>query len=530
MAFLDFLLSPLTGGSKNQTTTSTQSLPAFQENALTDVYGRAFRAADQPYTPNPNPRVAGLTPTQINAFRIADANVGNYGPSVQRASTYTAAGAGADALGAASPFLGGASADLDRAASLSGAGAAFPFLGQAGGSLESAAGRSSLGSALSFLGAGTDSLNRATNASATAAGTPTIQRGTGTLGTAADTTLAGTGSYVDAYREYENPYRDQVTDRIAETTTRNLLERVLPGVNDTFTGAGQFGSTRNAEFTNRAIRDTANEVAGNVSQSLERGYGTSANIYGADQGRRLTAGSALSGIGSNLTSAGTAQGNLATADRQTDIAVGRAFNDAAGTTGSLANMDRQGDTAIAGQYGDLGRTAGSLTTADRQSGIASANARANIGQATGNLTDANARRQLDAGRLSQSEAQGLSALGRADVGTLLQVGGMQQNQNQQNLDVLNKDFYEQRDFDRNNASFLSNIVRGNNTGSTTTASAPGPSALSQLAGLGTAIYGLSRLKKGGPAKATMAKRPAPGRKMPGRPIMQGIGGMKLGVA
>ena len=41
----------------------------------------------------------------------------------------------------------------------------------------------------------------------------------------------------------------------------------MPGVNSTFTGNGQFGSTRNADFLNRAIRDnqqTLNNTNANV--------------------------------------------------------------------------------------------------------------------------------------------------------------------------------------------------------------------------------------------------------------------------
>jgi hypothetical protein len=389
-------MSFIFGGGGGSTSTQTNSTPAWAENAVSGMFNRATAASNQGYTPNPYQRVAGFTSPQTNAFQLADANVGSWGAPMQRASTYTAQGANASSLGAASPYLGQAGSSLDRAD------------GQ----------------------------------SASRAGSPYIGMGVGTLGAAAGTTMAGTGSWVDAYRDYENPYRDQVTNRIAELGTRNLMENILPQVNSTFTGAGQFGSSRNAEFTNRAIRDTQNEILGNVAQSLERGYGTSANIYNADQGRRLQAGSTLSGIGSNIVGAGTAAGNLVSADRQNDIA--------------------------------------------------SANARANLGQIAGNFTNADASRKLDAARLSQAEAQNLQQLGQGDVRTLLGTGALQQEMDQRNLDTLNKDFYEARDWEKNQIGWLGNALRGQNTGTTTTTSTPGPSTAQTLGGLGLVTASLGQ--------------------------------------
>jgi hypothetical protein len=56
--------------------------------------------------------------------------------------------------------------------------------------------------------------------------------------------------------QHLNPYTQQANDATAAQVNRNLTENILPNVNSTFTGAGQFGSSRNADFNNRAIRDT----------------------------------------------------------------------------------------------------------------------------------------------------------------------------------------------------------------------------------------------------------------------------------
>lgn len=77
-----------------------------------------------------------------------------------------------------------------------------------------------------------------------------------------------------AIGSYMSPYTDQVVNRIAQLGQRNLTENLLPQVNTTFTGAGQFGSTRNADFTNRALRDVNESVLGQQAQALESGYAT----------------------------------------------------------------------------------------------------------------------------------------------------------------------------------------------------------------------------------------------------------------
>jgi hypothetical protein len=59
---------------------------------------------------------------------------------------------------------------------------------------------------------------------------------------------------------FMSPYTGQAMDTVARLGNQNLQENTLPGVNSTFTGAGQFGSTRNAEFNNRAIRDEGRNV------------------------------------------------------------------------------------------------------------------------------------------------------------------------------------------------------------------------------------------------------------------------------
>lgn len=61
--------------------------------------------------------------------------------------------------------------------------------------------------------------------------------------------------------QHLNPYTQDANNATISAVNRNLTENILPNVNSTFTGAGQFGSSRNADFTNRAIRDTQTGLA-----------------------------------------------------------------------------------------------------------------------------------------------------------------------------------------------------------------------------------------------------------------------------
>jgi hypothetical protein len=80
-------------------------------------------------------------------------------------------------------------------------------------------------------------------------------------------------------------------------------------------------------------------------------------------------------------------------------------------------------------------------------------------------------------------------------------GAEQQALYQQQLDTAYADFLRQRDYEMEQLGYYSNLLRGLPVGlnSTQTTYAPPPSAISQLAGLGTAYAGFSGLgkKRGG---------------------------------
>lgn len=99
------------------------------------------------------------------------------------------------------------------------------------------------------------------------------------------------------FDQYFNPYMDRVTDRIAELGARNLHENLLPGVNTTFTAAGQHGGSRHGDFTLRAVRDANESILGEQGRALASGYTDAMKNYQESMGRTLAAGKELGTLG-----------------------------------------------------------------------------------------------------------------------------------------------------------------------------------------------------------------------------------------
>lgn len=80
-------------------------------------------------------------------------------------------------------------------------------------------------------------------------------------------------------KKYMSPYTEGVINELGRLSRQNLFEGTLPGLNTTFAGAGQFGSTRNADFVNRAIRDESYNLLGQQSKALNQAYDTAMSNY-----------------------------------------------------------------------------------------------------------------------------------------------------------------------------------------------------------------------------------------------------------
>ncbi len=163
---------------------------------------------------------------------------------------------------------------------------------------------------------------------------------------------AGTQNWPSQAQGYMNPYMDQVGQRIADLSTRNLQENVLPGISDNFVKSGMFGSSRQGDFTNRAVRDQQNELQGNLATAYGNEYNQAAQQQAADASRNVQAGQIA--------------GNLQSTDTQN-------LQQAANLSGNFANADRT-------TTGTLGQDLGNLGTANQRLGLTGASIYQGIGQ------------------------------------------------------------------------------------------------------------------------------------------------------
>ena len=106
---------------------------------------------------------------------------------------------------------------------------------------------------------------------------PYIQRGT-------------TAPGADEIGQFINPYQQQVVENIGRLGSRNLMENILPGIQNRFISSGQYGSTGHQNLTNRAIRDTQEAISQAQAQALHGGYNTALQAALGQQERQLQAG------------------------------------------------------------------------------------------------------------------------------------------------------------------------------------------------------------------------------------------------
>lgn len=194
------------------TSSSTSGAPAWLQSFYQALLSQGSQAANNPYTPNPNPQVAPLTADQNTAYTDVENQVGAQQPLLNQATQ--------DATNAAAPV------------------------------------------------------------------------------TAAQ------------INNYMSPYTSDVVNSIGDLAQRNLTQNLLPAVNDTFTGAGQFGSARNSQFTQQTIQQANESALNQQAQALESGYDTALGAAQTDQSRQLSAAGTLGNLASTSQQVGL-QGDAA---------------------------------------------------------------------------------------------------------------------------------------------------------------------------------------------------------------------------
>lgn len=346
---------------------------------------------------NPVPRVAGLSGTQQKGIQTLNGNVGSYAPGMNAAS---------------GTVNSGVSATNGALSTVQGAGGNF---GLAGGAANDA--MSSIHNGIGQVGAATGAIQNMGGA---------LGQAQSFLNPAAGYNARATdgSEYSDAnMARYMNPYTQGVTSEIARLGNRNLMENVLPNINSTFVGAGQFGSTRNGDFVNRAIRDSGESILGAQSKVLADAQAQALQHAQAAAGRDLTAGAQTGALGSVAT--GIAQG----------------FGNQAGT------QINQGGATINGGQSQL--QAGGLYNHIGDSQVGQGQAMSGIGGNLGAL-----------GQLMAQQAQSAHQMGLQDSQAQLAAGQVEQNTNQNGLDAAHQDFLDRRDYPLQALGGLSQILGG----------------------------------------------------------------------
>ena len=349
-------------------------LPDWYTNYAMDVLANQQATAARPFqayadaSGKPIPRFADFTPDQQKGFQATREGAFTFRPELGQASQQTQGVFGRSALGAAQPYFG-------QAAGMSGLGAATPGLQQGAG----------------YIAGSTSALG--------------VQMAQPYLQQAGQSAAQTVGQYM-------NPYTEQVVNRIGQLGTRTLQEQVLPGIESEMIRAGQFGGTRQAELTGRAIRDAMEGISAQQSAALQQGFGQ------AQQ---------------------TAQADLA---RQAQLA---------STAGGLGGAQQQALLGAGSQMADIGQTYGALTQAQQQ-------LLADVGQRTGALYGADTANQLAAaGQLAelakQRQQQELTG-----AGALQAVGAQQQALAQQNLDFARSEWEREQAYPQQQISQMAQTM------------------------------------------------------------------------
>lgn len=135
------------------------------------------------------------------------------------------------------------------------------------------------------------------------------------------------------------------------------------------------------------------------------------------------------------------------------------------------------------RQGQFAQLLGNLGTSYGQLGMQGAQTLGNLGQGLGSL----GAQMGNLGELGQN-------LNIRDIGTLMDIGTLQQGQAQTGLDVQRQNQYQRTMAPYQQLGFMSDIFQGMPIGQVTTTSAPGPNPVSQWGGLALSAYGLSRPK------------------------------------
>jgi hypothetical protein len=287
-----------------------------------------------------------------------------------------------------------------------------------------------------------------------------------------------------AAEQYMTPYMQGVVD-VQQREAQRQADIAATARGQKYARAGAFGGARQAIENAEAQRNLATQMGGIQAQGLQSAYQQAQQQFNAEQAARLQAQMANQQAG--LTVGGQ---NLAANLGVQQLGAQQGLQ--AQLANQQAQMQAQQQAEQSRQYGY-----GQLM---QQAGLG-----AQYGQAAAQLGEQS--RQYGAGlglqglQAAMGAAGQLGQLGQTQFGQNMalnqlqaQYGGLQQQQAQQDITAKYQDFLNYQNAPYKQLGFMSDILRGvplTQTGSAVYGQAP--STVSQLAGLGTAAFGASKL-------------------------------------
>jgi hypothetical protein len=184
---------------------------------------------------------------------------------------------------------------------------------------------------------------------------PYYQSGSGALNQASNF-ISNSATYnPNQMMQHLSPYLSGVNDEIERRANNNLMEKVMPEVNSTFAGNGQFGSTRNGTFLNNAIRNNQEVVSGAQASAMNTAYGQAADDYRSWGQLGQQAGNAMTNVGQGYSTLGNDVLNKAVSGANMGTSLGNLGGQQANYATGLGGLGSM-LSGLGADYGNFGIT------------------------------------------------------------------------------------------------------------------------------------------------------------------------------
>lgn len=99
------------------------------------------------------------------------------------------------------------------------------------------------------------------------------------------------------YRQYQNPYQNDVVNRMRDEARRNFEEVVMPQLSKRFAGMGQHGSKYHGNLALRASQGMERDLLGKQAELLHNNFQNAHQMSREDLNRKLNVAKQLEGLG-----------------------------------------------------------------------------------------------------------------------------------------------------------------------------------------------------------------------------------------